>query len=440
MQENELAPGALKAFREYHQTIRSSFPFLEHDGAGNPRVYLDSGAGTLVPRVSIEAMGKAYAEARAQPGEISHSERQTRDLIRETRSQLARFLNASSPEEISFHASTTHSLLNLAIAFHPLVESQHNIIVTDADHFANVSPWEFLFGERQGVEIRHLRATDEGQVDLDHLRSLVDENTRIVATTYAANAVGTVMPIRQMADIVHAYHDDSGNGAYLVVDAVHHAFHGPIDVQQIQCDFLTVSGYKLFGPMLGVLWGKRENSERLAPYCVLTNPDSFEQGTLNNAVLGGMQGALRYLLTLGNYLAPYYGDRLQEYEDPETRLFKIAMMGIEQYERELTSEVLRQFEALPTDRFRHYGLRAVQDGAWTRDPTFSFEVVGKTAIEVKNLLWQLGKIEVAAENLYSAMVVRHLGKEAVTRASFAHYDDLHTVHALTSTLGKILAT
>ena len=440
MRQGEITGEGLRAFKEYHETVRSSFPFLEHDGEGNPRVYLDSGAGTLVPRVSIEAMGKAYAEARAQPGEISHSERQTRDLIRETRSQLARFLNASSPEEISFHASTTHSLLNLAIAFHPLVESQHNIIVTDADHFANVSPWEFLFGERQGVEIRHLRATDEGQVDLDHLRSLVDENTRIVATTYAANAVGTVMPIRQMADIVHAYHDDSGNGAYLVVDAVHHAFHGPIDVQQIQCDFLTVSGYKLFGPMLGVLWGKRENSERLAPYCVLTNPDSFEQGTLNNAVLGGMQGALRYLLTLGNYLAPYYGNRLQEYEDPETRLFKIAMMGIEQYERELTSEVLRQFEALPTDRFRHYGLRAVQDGAWTRDPTFSFEVVGKTAIEVKNLLWQLGKIEVAAENLYSAMVVRHLGKEAVTRASFAHYDDLHTVHALTSTLGKILAT
>lgn len=440
MQENGFVPAALEAFKEYHQTIRSSFPFLEHDGDGNPRVYLDSGAGTLVPRASIEAMSRAYAESRAQAGEISPSECHTRDLVWRTRELLARFLNAPSPDEISFHLSTTHSLLNLAIAFHPIVQKHHNIIVTDADHFANVSPWEFIFGEREGVEIRRLRVTDQGQVDLDHLRSLVDENTRIVAMTYAANAVGTVMPIAQVADMVHTFRDDSGNGAYLVVDAVHHACHGPIDVQQSRCDFLTISGYKLFGPVLGVLWTKREHMERLDPYCVTPNPNSFEQGSLNNAVLGAMQGALRYLLTIGNYLAPYYGDRLQKYVDPETRLFKIAMMGIEQYERELTSEVLRQFETLPTDRFRHYGLKAMQDGVWTRHPTFCFEVLGKTGTEVKQLCWQLGRIEIAGD-IFSAMVNRHLDREKeITRASFAHYDDLHTVRALTSTLNRILAS
>jgi selenocysteine lyase/cysteine desulfurase len=441
MQENGFVPAALEAFKEYHQTIRSSFPFLEHDGDGNPRVYLDSGAGTLVPRASIEAMSRAYAESRAQAGEISPSECHTRDLVWRTRELLARFLNAPSPDEISFHLSTTHSLLNLAIAFHPIVQKHHNIIVTDADHFANVSPWEFIFGEREGVEIRRLRVTDQGQVDLDHLRSLVDENTRIVAMTYAANAVGTVMPIAQVADMVHTFRDDSGNGAYLVVDAVHHACHGPIDVQQSRCDFLTISGYKLFGPVLGVLWTKREHMERLDPYCVTPNPNSFEQGSLNNAVLGAMQGALRYLLTIGNYLAPYYGDRLQEYEDPETRLFKIAMMGIEQYERELTREVLRQFEAFPKDRFRHYGLRSVRDGVWTRHPTFCFEIANKTGDQVKQLCWQLGRIEVAKGDIFSAMVNRHLGREEeITRASFAHYDDLHTVGALTSTLNRILAS
>jgi selenocysteine lyase/cysteine desulfurase len=439
MQENELAPGALEAFREYHQTIRSSFPFLEHDGAGNPRVYLDSGAGTLVPRVSIEAMGRAYAEARAQPGEISNTERQTRDLIWETRSLLAKFLNGSSPDEISFSASTTHSLLNLAIAFHPLLEQHHNVIVTDADHFANVSPWEFILGGRRGLEIRRLRVNDQGQVDLDHLRSLVDENTRIVATTYAANAVGTVMPIREIADIVHAFRDEQGNGAYLVVDAVHHAFHGPIDVQEIQSDFLTISGYKLFGPMLGVLWGKREHLNKLAPYCVAPNPNSFEQGSLNTAVLGAMQGALRYLLTLGNHLAPYYAEALEEVPEAETRLFRAALMGIEQYERELSREVLRSFETFPKDRFRYYGLKTVQDGVWTRDPTFCLEIEGKGTAELKRLCWELGRIEVAAGDVFSAMINRHLQKEeAVIRASFAHYDDLHTVRAFISTLSRIL--
>jgi selenocysteine lyase/cysteine desulfurase len=253
MGKSQLGSDGLQAFKDYHQTIRASFPFLERDGEGNPRVYLDSGAGTLVPTISIEAMARAYGEARAQPGEITHSERYTRDLIWETRSLLTRFLNGYSPDEIAFHASTTHSLLNLAIAFRPLVEKHHNIIVTDADHFANVSSWEVMYGEREGLEIRRLGVNDAGQVDLDELQSLVDSNTRIVAMTYSVNGVGTVMPIREIADIVHAFRDEEGNGAYLVVDSVHHAFHGPIDVRKIQADFLTISGYKLFGPMLGVL-------------------------------------------------------------------------------------------------------------------------------------------------------------------------------------------
>jgi selenocysteine lyase/cysteine desulfurase len=439
MHKSELSSGGLQAFGDYHQAIRSNFPFLERDGEGNPRVYLDSGAGTLVPRMSIEAMAKAYGEARAQPGDVSHSERLTRDLIQETRSLLTRFLNGYSADEIAFQVSTTHSLLNLAIAFRPLVQEHHNIIVTDADHFANVSPWEVMYEEREGIEVRRLGVNDAGQVDLDQLQSLVDSNTRIVAMTYSANAVGTVMPVREIADIVHRFRDQQGNGAYLVVDAVHHAFHGPIDVQEIQADFLTISGYKLFGPMLGVLWRKREHLDKLAPYCVAPNPNSFEQGTLNNAVLGAMQGALRYLLTLGNHLAPYYAEALEEVPEAQTRLFRAALMGIEEYERELSREVLRSFEIFPKERFRYYGLKTVQEGVWTRDPTFCLEIEGKDTAELKRLCWELGRIEVAAGDVFSAMIKRHLHKEqTVIRASFAHYDDLHTVRAFISTLSRIL--
>jgi len=439
MQKSELGSSGLQAFKDYHQTIRSSFPFLEHDGDGNPRVYLDSGAGTLVPTMSIEAMAKAYGEARAQSGELTHSERYTRDLIWETRSLLTRFLNGYSPDEIAFNASTTHSLLNLAIAFRPLVEKHHNIIVTDADHFANVSPWEIMYGERAGLEIKRLGVNDAGQVDLDQLKSLVDSNTRIVAITYSVNGVGTVMPIREIADVVHAFRDEEGNGAYLVVDSVHHAFHGPIDVRKIQADFLTISGYKLFGPVLGVLWGKREHLNKLAPYSVDPKPNSFEQGSSNNALLGAMQGALRYLLTLGNHLAPYYAEALEEVPEAETRLFRAALLGIEEYERELSSEVLRSFETFPKDRFRYYGLKTVKDGLWTRDPTFCLEIEGKGTTELKRLCWELGRIEVAAGDVFSAMIKRHLDKEEVViRASFAHYDNLNTVRALTSTLSRIL--
>lgn len=428
----------VQAFKDYHETIRANFPALDRDIDGNPRIYLDSAAGTLVPKVSLEAMTTIASTGRAQPGDVSPGERHTRDLIWQTRSLLARFLNASSPDEITFHCSTTHSLFNLAIAFRPEAKTCHNVIVTDVDHFANISPWESILGERDGLEIRRVRSTPEGQVDLDHLRSLVDEKTRIVAVAFASNAVGTVMPIKQIAEMVHAYRDDSGNGAYLVVDAVHHAFHGPIDVQEIQCDFLALSGYKLFGPMLGVLWGKKEYLHRLAPYCVPPNPNSFEQGTLNTVALAAMQGSLRYLLTLGNRFAPFYHDQLREYRDPDTRRFKVAMHAIQEYELELTREVLRQFAAFPEGKFRYYGIKALHDSVWTRDPTFSFEVAERTPTEVKQLCWELGRIEIADGDNYSAMVIRHLEKEGINRASFAHYDALDAIHALTSTVNKIL--
>jgi selenocysteine lyase/cysteine desulfurase len=154
-----------------------------------------------------------------------------------------------------------------------------------------------------------------------------------------------------------------------------------------------------------------------------------------------MQGALRYLLTLGNHLAPYYAEALQEFPDAETGLFRAALMGIEEYERDLSREVLRSFESFPKDRFRYYGLKSVQDGLWTRDPTFCLEIEGKGTAELKRLCWELGRIEVAAGDVFSAMINRYLQKEeSVIRASFAHYDDLHTVRAFISTLRRILAT
>src|SRR2546430_568029 len=170
------------------------------------------------------------------------------------------------------------------------------IVVPRLEHDGNVSPWLAL--QEQGVVIRFADIrTPECTLDLDDLRRQLTERTRLVAVTHASNVVGTIPDLQAVASAAHAV------GAWLWVDAVHYAPHGPIDVQPIGCDFLTCSGYKFYGPHLGILYGRRELLERLRPYQVRPasddGPGPWETGTQNHECLAGLLGAFEYLADLG---------------------------------------------------------------------------------------------------------------------------------------------
>jgi cysteine desulfurase family protein (TIGR01976 family) len=412
--------------------IRSRFPLLEQDGFGNRRLHLNCGAGTLPVDTALEAVQESLRAHNALPGDVAPAERATRDFHLRVRTLAADFLNAGSPEEISFHFSTTAALFNVAFALRGRLSPGQNMIVTDLDHMANISPWEDFWGGVMGAEVRRCGLTDEGHLDEDRLLSLVDGRTGLLAVTLASNALGNIVPLERIARLVKS----RAPACLICLDAVHHALHGHLDVRRLGCDFLAFSGYKLFGPMLGVLWGRGEVLARLRPYRVETNkdvpPHAFEQGTLNNSALAALEAALEYLLWLGRETGNGdAGDR--------RTLFAAAMGFAAGHDCELSREVLDGLAELGPDRCRVHGLADPARSA-ERDPTFAFEVRGLTAAEVKLRLWSNHAIQIADGNHYSAAVVRHLRLASVCRASFAHYNTLEDARRFVDAVGALTAS
>jgi len=430
--DSTFSDSAAARFHDLQPDVRKRFPQLEQDSSGARRTYLNSGAGSLTVDTALAALSEAARDFNPMPGAVSPGELATARFQQRVREIAADFVHAAGPNEISFHFSATAALFALAFGLRDLVAPGGNVIVTDLDHMANISPWETVWGGLRGGEVRRARITPEGTLDLDHLLSLVDDRTVLVATTLASNAFGSIVPVRELTAAVKSRNEK----ALVCVDAVHHALHGPVDALDLGCDALVFSGYKVFGPMLGVLWVREELGGRAAPYRVETNkpvpPWKFEMGMLNNANLAALQAALEYLLWLEERL---FGRT----EVPSSRpdRFRSVMEAVAAYESTLSRRVLEGFRGLDPRRFRAYGPRDSERAA-ERDPTFAFELEGFSAAETKERLWKRHAIQVADGNHYSAAVVRHLKKEALNRASFAHYDNEETVRGFLAALDDLI--
>ena len=421
----------LERFKAVHPRIRERFPQLEKDIHGNKRIHLNCGAGTLIVDTAARAMSESATWLNSLPGEVYPAEITTKHFHGQIRQIAADFLNAPSAEEISFHASTSQALLNLALSMRGLIRGKNNLVVSDLDHMANVSPWEAVGGKWWGAGIRRVRLTNDCCLDADHLLSLVDPLTSVVALTLASNSIGTVVPLQVLVPEIRR----KAPSCLIVVDAVHHALHGPVDVQAMDCDVLAFSGYKLFGPVLGVLWGKKAVLDRLIPFRVETNknetPFKFEQGSLGNPALASLGAALKYLLWLDREIEPE--------APPAARpaAFRRVMSAIAAYEKEISRTVLEGFSGFDRARWICYGLVDPND-CGRRDPTFAFEVAGRTAQETKRFLWEKAGIQIADGNHYSAVYFRHLKKDSVCRASFAHYISLDEARIFLDALADIL--
>ncbi len=421
-----------RSLEELHPRIRARFPMIDRDSTGRPRLYLNTGAGSLTVDAAAEAAGRAQGRLNPMPGAVAAGEIETAALHARARDLVADFLHAASGSEISFHLSATAALFDLAFGLRDVPGTGDNIVVTDLDHMANVSPWETVFGRGRGLEVRRARVTPEGTLDLDHLLSLVDRRTTIVAVTAASNGTGSLVPLAEVTAAVRS----QAPGGLVVVDAVHQAPHGSLDVQASGVDLLVFSGYKVFGPMLGVAYGRAEVLERLRPYRVETNkdvpPGRFEMGMLNNAALAALEGALGYLLWLEDLIAgtrPAAPDRASR--------FRSVMTAIAAYEAALTRRVLEGFRRAALPGFRLFGI-ADPDRSGRRVPTFAFDAAGLSATEAKRRLWDRAGILIADGNHYSAAVYRHLGRpEGICRASFAHYDDAAAVDRFLAALAEL---
>jgi cysteine desulfurase/selenocysteine lyase len=298
--------------------LRAQFPILGTTVHGKPLVYLDNAATTQKPRVLIEALSDYYATSNANVHRGVHFlSGRASDLFDEARATVARFLNAAHAHEIVFTRNATESINLVAQAWgRASVAAGDEIVISAIEHHSNIVPWQLLC-EATGATLRVIPMFDSGELDLEAARTMIGPRTRMVAVTALSNALGTVTPLAELVAMAR------GVGAAVLVDGSQAAYHMPIDVQALDCDFLVFTGHKVYGPTgIGVLYGKTARLEAMPPWQgggdmiasvtfekstwnVL--PYKFEAGTPDISGAIGLGVAIRFLTEVGL-------DRVQAHE------------------------------------------------------------------------------------------------------------------------------
>jgi cysteine desulfurase family protein (TIGR01976 family) len=341
------------------QTARAQFPAFEQRDNGRTPIFLDNPAGTQVPQRVIDAVVNYYRHDNANSHGVFATSQRTDALKQSARETAAAFLNAQCPEEIAFGPNMTTLTLGFSRAIGRNLKPGDEIILTQMDHDANISPW-LLMAEDRGLTVRWVRLDVEtGTLDLKTYESALNEHTRLVCVGHAANALGTINPIKDMAQRAHAV------GAQIYVDAVQAAPHILIDVQDLDIDYLVCSAYKFYGPHIGILYGKYDLLQAITPYKVRpagdANPDKWETGTGSYETIAGTKAAIEYLASFGE------GSTLRE------RLAS-SYAQLTEHERRLTWQLI---EGLKT--ISHIEIRGIVDSAQAaeRVPTIIFRLAGK---------------------------------------------------------------
>lgn len=326
--------------------IRAQFPSLQVPRKdGQPAVFFDNPAGTQVPQRVIDAYATYFTESNANLGGQFATSITTGALVETARKRLADFLNAPSPTEIVFGPNTTTLLMRLSRSLARQLAPNDEIVLTRLDHDANVAPW-LLIARDLGLSVRFADLNENDcTLNLASLEAALSDRTRIIATCHAANAPGTLNPVKMIADLAHSV------GALYVLDAVQSAPHVPLDVQELACDFCFVSAYKCYGPHVGVMWGRRDLLEELSAYKVRPAPQQapgrWETGTAAFEALAAMNALMDYLAWLGDVSCQGKESFLNDTYQGARLTFKRALTAIRSYEQDLVTLLLHELANLP---------------------------------------------------------------------------------------------
>ena len=405
-------------FSSVFEGIRVRFPALR--AAGDREIFFDNAAGAQVPDEVVDAVRDHLVARNVQRGGRYARSREVDATIEESRALLAAFLNAESAGEIVFGLNSTSLIRMVAESLRPALRAGDRIVVTQLDHEANVGPWLRL--ESSGVTplVWNVRGS-AASLEMDDLRALLASAggpVRLVALPLASNATGRIVDVAAAARLAREA------GALTFVDAVHFAPHGPIDVRALCADFLAFSGYKIFGPHVGFLWGRPEAFRTLAParefFIPGDAPYAFEGGTQVYEGIAGMAGAMRYLASLGE-VAPVHP------------ALERAMSRIREYETGLSRTMLHALREIP-------GLRILGESdperAAERIPTFSFRIDGITPAAIVERL-TANRIHARDGHMYAPRLIEAAGIDPATgvcRVSLCHYNTPGEIDALVTAL------
>ncbi len=379
--------------------LRSHFPALSRMHNGRPVAYFDAPGGTQVPRGVAEAMTDYLFHHNANTHWEYPSSVETDAIIDGAREAVSGLLNAPA-NEIVFGANMTTLTFHLARALGRTWSEGDEVIVTELDHHANIAPWRALATDR-GIVVRTARMdTETAQLDYEHLASLVNDRTKLIAAGGASNAVGTINDLPRLAKIA------GDAGVYFFVDAVHLAPHELIDVQSLRCDFLACSPYKFYGPHAGILWGRHALLDTL-PFPKLAPapdhaPERVETGTQNHEAIAGIAATIEFLASIGGE-----GGTLRERLDR-------SYAWLHEAGSRLTRQLWDGLTALP--RVRVYGPPPSQP----RTPTISFTVDGMNSHEVSRKLAE-SAVFASSGDFYATTVLDRFNVESFLRVGCGCY-------------------
>jgi cysteine desulfurase family protein (TIGR01976 family) len=406
------------------EAVRAAFPALTRPPEF---IFFDNAAGAQVPRIVLDAVNHHLVECNVQRGGRYSKSREVDATISRARQSVADLVNARDASEIAFGMNATSFIRLVSLAIGQMLDRRNEIVVTDMDHEANVATWLAL--ERSGATFAWWKMRDDGNLHAEDLLPLVSSKTRLVACTLASNAIGSIVDVAAAAQVAHAA------GAELFLDAVHYGPHGLIDVQAFDCDYLVCSGYKIFAPHMGFLWGRRELLQALPTFREDFIPDEppgkIEAGTFVYENVAGMDAAVRYLENLGRSLS--------ENEEPEKSrraALQVAFRAIRTYEESLSLEMLR---VLNDCGAVVYGI-ADKKRIGERVPTLSFNLPNISPARVTEELARQN-IGVRDGHMYSPRLMKRLGlatESGAVRASLVHYNTVEEVRRFGSALAQLM--
>jgi cysteine desulfurase family protein (TIGR01976 family) len=412
--------------RDVLQSVRGLFPALRREQDRQPVVYFDGPAGTQVPQNVIDAIADYLANHNANCGAPFDTSRETDAILDGARAALADLLGATDADEIAFGPNMTTLTLALSRALGRTWKPGDEIIVSRLDHDANVTPWVLAARDAgavvRDIDVNHADCT----LDLGSFEAALNERTRLVAVGYASNCVGTVNPVATIAQRARSV------GALTVIDAVHYAPHGLIDVRRIGCDLLVCSAYKFFGPHIGILWGRRELLESLQPYKLRPSPDTvpgrWMTGTQNHECIAGAAAAVDYLAAIGRRIDAGAPSRRAQLER--------AFDAVTAHERALGARLLSGLTELPGVRV--WGITDLHR-LTDRVPTVSFTHARLTPRDIATRLAECG-IYVWPGNHYALPFTEALGLEphGTLRVGIVHYNTAEEVDRLLAELERIV--
>ncbi len=384
--------------------VRADFPILKQEVNGKPLIYFDSAASSQKPIAVLEELQHYYRvdHSNVHRGAHTLSARAT-ESYEAAREKVARFINATSFKEIVYTRNATEAINLVAYAWGMTqLEAGDEIILSVMEHHSNLVPWQFVT-QRTGAVLKHVQVTETGEFDLDHFRSLVGPKTKLVSIVHVSNTLGCINPVEEIVAIAHR------QGARVLIDACQSAPHLPLDVQQLDCDWLVASGHKMCGPTgIGFLYGKLDLLRSMPPFLgggemiqdvyldhstYADLPHKFEAGTPAIAEAIALGAAVDYLTQIG-------------------------MDRVHAYEQELTAYLFKQLNAVP--ELTLYGPQPQANGSG-RAALAAFTVENLHPTDLATMLDQSG-IAIRTGHHCTQPLHRALGLSATARASLYLYN------------------